>query len=139
MTRPRLLILIAVLAASAALAGWLMLRSTPLDEAVGALKQRDYFFEEDPEADPGLSPAGATSRISEQQPSLGPVAGFLTHDSRLTRGNDLKDQPVYLFVVDEFHDHGPIMPGGPPPPARHAVFVYAQGGAESAIAIPLED
>ena len=72
-------------------------------------------------------------------PSVGPVAGFMSHDSRPTRSNDLKDQPVYLFVVDEFQDMGPMIPGEPSRPAPHVVFVYAQGGAESVIAIPIKE
>ncbi len=133
-------ILIIVLTASAGLAGWLMLRSTPLDEALAAIQQRDYFFEEDPDADPGLSPTKATSMATfGEKPSLGPVAGFLTHDSRPTRRVDLDDQPVYLFVVDELRDHGPVLTGPPPGPSRHVVFIYEQGGAVSTTAIPLED
>lgn len=117
-----------------------MLRSTPLDQVLAAIEERGYFFDEDADASPGLSPARAASiAASGQQPSIGPVAGFLTHDSRPTRRNDLKDQPVYLFVVDEFHDPGPILPEGPAAPARHAVFVYARGGAHSVTAIPIED
>lgn len=122
-----------------AVAGFFVLRQSPLDEALAAIEQRDYFFNDDPDADPALSPTRATSMVaSGEEPSVGPVAGFMTHDSP-GRGNDLKDQPVYLFVVNEFHDPGPVMLDGPPAPARHVVFVYAQGGAESVIAIPLEE
>lgn len=139
MTRPRLLLAIAVAVALAVVAAFFMLRTTPLDEALAAIEQRDYFFDEDPGADPGLSPESATSMAaSGAQPSVGPVAGFLTHDSRPTRRNDLKDQPVYLFVVDEFHEPGPVRLDGPPPTSRHVVFVYEQGGAHSVIALPLD-
>ena len=139
MSLPRLLILLMALTILAGLIGWLMLRTTPLDEAVAAIEERGYFFVEDTGADPGLSLARATSMTSGQDRLLGPVPGLLTHDSRPTRRNDLKDQPVYLFVVDELHDPGPVMLDGPPPPERHAVFVYAQSGAVSTIAVPLED
>lgn len=116
-----------------------MLRPTPLDQALAAIEEREYFFDEDSDADPGLSPTRATSLMSSgEKPSLGPVAGLLTHDSRPTRRNDLNGQPVYLFVVDELHDPGPVILDGPPPASRHVVFVYEQSGAVSTIAIPLE-
>lgn len=138
--KPKLLLVVAALAvALVGAAGFFMFRSTPLDEAVAAIEERDYFFKEDQDADPGLSPTKATSMAAlEQKPSLGPVAGFLTHDSRPTRRVDLDDQPVYLFVVDELHDHGPVLPGPPPGPSPHVVFIYERGGAVSTTAIPLE-
>lgn len=138
MTRRKLVFATAIAVALAVVAAFFTLRTTPLDQALAAIEQRDYFFDEDLDADPGLSPTRATSMVaSGNQPPVGPVAGFMTHDSP-GRGNDLKDQPVYLFVVDEFHDPGPVMLDGPPPPARHVVFIYEQGGAVSTIAIPHE-
>lgn len=130
-----MLILIIVVAAGAGLMGWLMLRTTPLEAATDALEQRDYFFKADPEADPGLS---ATRAASSHRPSLGPMAGFMTHDG-LGRGSDLDDQPVYLFVVDKFRDTGPVLPGDRPGPEPHVVFVYAEAGVESLTAIPIDD
>lgn len=139
-TPPKVVSAAAVAVAVAGVAGFFMLRSTPLDEAVDAIEERGYFFDEDRGAEPGLSPTAATSMAaSGQEPSIGPVAGFMTHDSRPTVRNDLEDQPVYLFVVDELQDPGPVLPGHEGGPAPHVVFVYAQGGAESAIAIPIED
>lgn len=77
--------------------------------------------------------------ISGEDPLLGPIAGFITHDSAATRARDYDEEPVYLFVVDDLHEPGPIRLDEPPPPERHAVLVYERSGAVSVRAIPFEE
>lgn len=134
-----LILILMIVFPAAGLIGWLILRTTPLEAVTATLEQSDYFFVADPEADPGLSPTEAAAAVvSGEEPSLGPVAGFITHDAGPTRHRDYEEEPVYLFVVDELHDPGAERLDEPPPPNGHVVFVYERSGAVSVRAIPYE-
>lgn len=140
MSRSRFVVLIVAAAAGVGVIGWSVLRTTPLEAVVEELERSDYFFEADPVADPGLSPSDAAAAVvSGEEPLLGPVAGYITHDSAPTRHRDYDDEPVYLFLVDDLHDPGAQRLDGPPPPERHAVLVYERSGAVSVTAIPYDD
>ena len=140
MTRTKLIVGAVLALGALAVAAFFTLRPTPLEEAITAMEERDYFFVQDPHADPGLRPEEAVLTAGPgQQPSVGPVPGLLTHDSP-GRGSDLQDMPVYMFVVDDFEDrYGPIMPDAQPSPAPHAIFVYELSGAHSVTAVPITD
>lgn len=126
-------------ASAAGLIGWLTLRTTPLEAVTNSLEQSDYFFEADPDADPGLSPDDAAAAVvSGEEPIVGPVAGYITHDSAPTRHRDYDEEPVYIFLVDDLHDPGAERLDEPPPPNGHVVFVYERSGAVSVRAIPYE-
>lgn len=114
--------------------------STPLDEAISAVEERDYFFVMDEDADPSMSAEEAVrTGGGTDDVSVGPVAGLLTHEYP-GEGNDLDEQPVYMFVVDDFLDNrGPMVPDHQPSPAPHVVFVYQHGDSNSVIAVPLTD
>lgn len=139
MARNTLVILTLVLTALAGLGGWLALRTSPLEAAIGALDARGYRFESHTGARPAISreraTTMATSDSSSRRPSAGPLAGFVTYDGP-GDGGDLDRHPVYLFVVDDFAP-GPVIPSGAPTPEAHAVFVFREGDAHAIAAVPM--